>query len=200
MLANCHSQRGVTLIELLVGMVIVVILLFMGMPSFSVWLQNSQIRTAAESIQNGLQLARTEAVRRNATVRFDLTDAGGAASWSVGCVSVTANCPYPIQSKSSAEGTKNAGVGISKVAPPSPVPVTQYDSALAAGTDLPAGVSFNSFGGVLVANIGADITRIDITNVASPTARRLVTIVSSGGLIRLCDPAISIASNPQGCS
>lgn len=195
-----RRSRGVTLVELVIGIAIVGMLLIMGLPSFGTWLQNSQIRTAAESIQNGLQLARAEAVRRNATVRFDLTDAGGAASWSVGCVSVTATCPYPIQSKSGAEGTGNARVGIGTTTPPSPVPATQYDAALAAGAGLAAGVSFNSMGRVPAANIGTDITRIDITNAASSTARRLVLVVSSGGLIRLCDPALSLASNPQGCS
>lgn len=200
MLVIRRVPRGMTLVELVIGIAIVGMLMVMGLPSFSGWLQNSQIRTAAESIQNGLQLARAEAVRRNATVRFDLTDAGGAVAWSVGCVSVTAICPYPIQSRSSAEGTTNARIGISTATPPSPVPATQYGTALAAGAGLVAGVSFNSMGRVPAANVGTDITRIDITNVAAAAARRLVVIVTSGGMIRLCDPAISITGNPQGCS
>ena len=59
--------------ELLIGIAIIGILLALAAPNFAVWIQNSKIRTAAESIQNGLQLARAEAVRRNAQVRFQLT-------------------------------------------------------------------------------------------------------------------------------
>ena len=60
-------QRGLTLIELMIGVVITGILLAMGVPSFASWLQSSQIRTAAGSILDGLQLAHAEAIRRNTT-------------------------------------------------------------------------------------------------------------------------------------
>ena len=61
------------MIELMVGIAIVAVLFAMASPSFGVWIKNSQIRTSAEAIQNGLMLARSEAVRRNTTVRFQLT-------------------------------------------------------------------------------------------------------------------------------
>jgi type IV fimbrial biogenesis protein FimT len=44
------------------------ILLALAMPGFSNWLRNARVRTTAESVQNGLQLARAEAVRRNTPV------------------------------------------------------------------------------------------------------------------------------------
>ena len=194
------QQCGVTLVELMIGITIVSILLMMGAPAFNLWIQNTQNRTAAESILNGLQLARAESVRRNAIVRFDLTDATGLVTWNVGCVTVTADCPATIQSRPAAEGSVQARVGISTDAMPLPTPTGHFGTAIAAGTGLAAGVSFNGLGRVPNTNIGTDITRIDITNAAINDARRFVVIVGTGGQIRMCDPALAFADNPQGCS
>lgn len=193
-------QVGVSLIELMIGIVIVSLLMVMGAPSFSLWIQNTQVRTAAESIQNGLQIARAEAVRRNANVRFNLTDAGGTVAWSVDCVTVTADCPAGIQTRSGGEGGANARVGVSVAALPSPIPANHFNTAIVSGTGLPAGVTFDGIGRVPVANVGADISRVDITNAARADARRMVVIIGAGGQTRMCDPAIALATNPQGCS
>ncbi|HEY9379822.1 MAG TPA: GspH/FimT family pseudopilin, partial [Burkholderiales bacterium] len=69
-----HHQRGFSLIELMIGLTLVAMLLTFGMPSFTVWLQNTRIRSAAEALQSGLQLARAEAVRRNTSTVFTLTN------------------------------------------------------------------------------------------------------------------------------
>jgi type IV fimbrial biogenesis protein FimT len=191
-------QRGVTLIELMIGIAIVAMLLVMGAPSFSMWIQNSQNRAAAESILNGLQLARNEAVRRNTAVRFDLADATGLVVWNVGCGTVTASCPATIQSHPAAEGSANARVGISVTPIPVPTPTNQFSTAIAAGTELPGGVSFDGLGRVV--DVNNDIARVDITNAVSSSARRYVVMIGAGGLIRMCDPALVFASNSQGCS
>ncbi len=193
-----QRQPGVTLIELMIGIAIMAILLAAGMPSFTEWIQNTQVRTAAESLLNGLQTARNEAVRRNTNVRFDLTDTGGLVVWKVGCVTATTDCPATMQSRVGTEGGGNARVGVSTAAPVLPAPA--YTAAIASGSGLPAGVTFNGLGAIPSLNIGTDITRIDITNVAYASARRLVIIVGSGGLIRMCDPLLALAANPQGCS
>lgn len=65
-------QRGISLIEMIVVIAMLGIVLAAGAPAFDTWMANSQIRGTAESIQNGLQLARAEAVRRNASVGFEL--------------------------------------------------------------------------------------------------------------------------------
>jgi type IV fimbrial biogenesis protein FimT len=188
-----RKQAGVSLIELMIGIVIVSLLLVMGAPSFSLWIQNTQTRAAAESILNGLQIARTEAVRRNANVRFSLTDATGGAAWSVDCVNVTSDCPAGIQSRSAGEGGTNARAGIA-------VAVGALETPLAAGTALPAGVTFDGLGRVPSANIGTDITRIDVTNAVAADVRRMVILVGTGGQTRMCDPALALATNPQGCA
>jgi len=200
------KQSGVTLIELMIGIAIVALLMVIGAPSFSLWIQNTQTRTAAESIQNGLQIARTEAVRRNANVRFNLTDAGGMVAWTV-CLNVTASpcaAADTVQSRSGSEGGVNARAGISVAALPSPIPAGHFNTALAAGASLPAGVTFNGMGRVPALNPDGtvnndDITRIDVTNV-NAGVRRMVIVIGTGGQTRMCDPAIALAANPQGCS
>jgi type IV fimbrial biogenesis protein FimT len=194
-----QRQHGVTLLELMIGLVMLAILLGMGVPSFIEWIRNTQNRTAAESVLNGLQLARTEAVRRNTPVRFTLTDATGRVAWTVGCVTPTTNCPADIQTRPAAEGSVQARVGVATAPIPSPIPAKSLDAPLAAGSGLVAGVTFNGIGRVPNANVGTDFTRADITSTASSAAKRYVVVVGVGGQIRMCDPTQSFPTSPQGC-
>jgi type IV fimbrial biogenesis protein FimT len=187
-----RKQHGVTLIELMIGIGILAFLLAVGIPSFSRWMQDAQNRTAAESVLNGLQLARMESLRRNTPVRFKLTDSTGRVAWEVGCVAVTAKCPQVIQSRNAGEGGGNARVGAGKVA-------SAYGTAITAGSGLSASVDFDGLGRAPEAGKGVEIGRIDVTNVSLAKARRYVVTVGSGGHIRMCDPALPFPSNPQGC-
>jgi len=196
-------QRGVSLIELMVGVTIVAILLAFGLPSFSAWIQNSQIRTSAESVQNGLQLARAEAVRRNTDVQFAQT----GADWTVGCTTATAGCPATIQTRSGTEGSASAVVTPSEVLP----------SGSPAGAPVFAGtVIFNGLGRVNTTSLGAgNNASFLVTNIqgncvacaagstwsdcpATPGQMRcLRVLVSTGGQVRMCDPALAGAAMPN---
>jgi type IV fimbrial biogenesis protein FimT len=200
-----RRQQGVTLLELMMSIVLLGLLLAMGLPSFSSWIRDTHNRTAAESVLNGLQLARNEAVRRNTLVRFTLTDAEGKVSWNVGCVNASATCPATIQSRPAADGSNQARIGVNTDPIASPAPAGLFDTPLAAGSGIDtsapgSGVTFNGFGRVPSGNVGDDITRADVTNVASTSARRYVVLVGTGGQIRMCDPKRSFSSDPQGCS
>ena len=195
-----HRQRGVTLLELMITLIIVALALALGIPSFVEWMQNTQNRTAAESVLNGLQLARTEAVRRNAIVRFSLTDNQGRVAWTVGCVNVTPECPATIQSRPAAEGGGVSRVYVSTDPIPAPTPPGYFGAALGPSQDPLSGVSFNGLGRVPENNAGTDITRADVLIPAKPDGRRYVVVVGVGGQGRMCDPTLPFASNPQGCS
>ena len=195
-----RRQRGVTLLELMLALVLLALLLAMGVPAFTEWIRNTQNRTAAESVLNGLQLARNEAVRRNTVVRFRLTDSNGTVAWTVGCAVSTTTCPAVIQSRPAAEGSVMARVGVSATAIPLPTPAGHFSTAITAGSGLAAGVSFNGLGRVPNTNVGTDFTRADITNVNTASARRYVVVIGAGGQIRMCDPSLAFATNPQGCS
>jgi type IV fimbrial biogenesis protein FimT len=51
-------QAGFTLVEMMIAIAIFALLVLAALPEFRIWMQNTQIRTAAEGILNGLQFAR----------------------------------------------------------------------------------------------------------------------------------------------
>ena len=120
---RCKARHGFTLIELLTVIVLFALLITFGVPSWVDWLQNSQVRTAAESISNGLQLARADAVRRNTRVIFQLTGTAtsGTSEWGVAANVDTANADFEVavQTRSSAD-TPNARIGVSTAMQPDP--------------------------------------------------------------------------------
>ena len=199
MLISRVPERGVTLIELMIGLAIVALVLFVAVPSFGIFLQNSQIRNAAGSALNGLQLARNEAIRRNTPVRFqfvsDLTASctlsTTSLAWVVSQADPTGACDTPasdtvapqiVQSRSATEGTSNARVTVT-------------------------GGSTVVFTGLGRAQAGG-ITQIDVTNTSGTclyvdptngTMRCMRVVVSSGGQARMCDPKVTAATDPRKC-
>lgn len=197
MLSARDNQRGMTLIELMIAIAILGVLLVMGAPAFSTWIQSSQVRTAAQSIADGLQLARAEAVHRNAPVRFSLTSAAGLVDWEV-CSTAATPCPTAniIQRRSNTEGTPNARVGVYEDGDGNNP--AAYTTVVAAGNELPTHVTFNGLGRT-VSDGSDDTVRIDVTNAANANARRLIVLISSpGGQTRMCDPGLP-STDPQGC-
>jgi type IV fimbrial biogenesis protein FimT len=196
-----QKERGVTLIELVVVVAIIAITLGLGAPSFNTYIQNRHIRNAAEAIQNGLNLARTEAVRRNVLVKFVL---GTGSSWTIGCSTAVTDsdadgvddCPASIQAYGGA-GATNASVATSEVAAASGDVVG--DGAFTSTLE------FNGVGRVSASKLAAgDLALFDISNPSGGSCASagpmqcLRVVVSSGGEIRMCDPSRS-SSDPQGC-
>ncbi|MGW8392841.1 GspH/FimT family pseudopilin [Pseudoduganella sp. HUAS MS19] len=195
-----RRQQGVTLIELMIGIAILAGMLAMGIPAFSGWIRDTQVRTAAESILNGLQTARAEAVRRNTIVRFMLTDKDGQVSWTVGCPTVTATCPATIQTRPAEESGTLAKVTVSATPLPVPAPAGYFSAQISDVGELPAEVNFDAMGRVYTPPAGALFTRADVTSTASGEARRYVVVIGTGGQIRMCDPKMAFATDPRGCS
>lgn len=75
-------QKGFTLIELMVTLVVLGILLSLGAPSFTAWIRDSRIDGIAQNTAAALKLARSEAVTRQAVV---------TVNWSDGDIYVDAN-------------------------------------------------------------------------------------------------------------
>lgn len=62
------GNRGFTLVELVVTMLVVVILVTIGGPSFSATLEQMRVRKTAEFLEQLINTARSEALRRNTNV------------------------------------------------------------------------------------------------------------------------------------
>ncbi|WP_108470881.1 GspH/FimT family pseudopilin [Rhodanobacter thiooxydans] len=76
-------SHGFTLIEMLVTLAIFAVLLMIAIPSMRPFLQSQSVKNASMDINSTVALARSEAIKRNATV--DVT-ANNAADWSQGWV------------------------------------------------------------------------------------------------------------------
>lgn len=193
-----------SLIELLIGLAIMGLLIMIGLPNMATWLQNSKIRTAGETMLAGLTLARTEAVRRNQVVRFQMVNnltsacvvSTAGTDWVVSLDDVTGACdeapseaaaPRIIQTRSGSEGTTGVVV-----------------AAATAGI-----VHFNGLGRVTSPGGAANMTQLAISNPVGGACenpdgsggpmRCLRINISIGGEARMCDPAVSDASDPRIC-
>ncbi|SHL72866.1 GspH/FimT family pseudopilin [Rhodanobacter sp. OK091] len=76
-------SHGFTLIEMLVTLAVFAVLLMIAIPSMRPFLQSQGVKNASMDISSTVALARSEAIKRNATV--DVT-ANNATDWSQGWV------------------------------------------------------------------------------------------------------------------
>jgi type IV fimbrial biogenesis protein FimT len=79
------KSRGFTLVEVMVVITISVILVAMALPSFRTMIRSSEISSATNSVVAGLDVARSEAIRRNTVVT--MCRSTDAASPNPGCSS-----------------------------------------------------------------------------------------------------------------
>jgi type IV fimbrial biogenesis protein FimT len=169
-----RRQAGFTLIELIVVVTVLAFLMALALPSYRAWIHNSQIRTAAESILNGLQTARAEAVRSNLMTEFDLAADSG---WSIKSMPAGA----VIQSRSGAEGTAKTSLAMQP-----------------AGA---ASITFNGMGWIATNDDGSpSITQVDVTStvISGSEARPLRVVITPGGSVKMCDPQVP-AGDPRVC-
>jgi type IV fimbrial biogenesis protein FimT len=177
MLMTNSRQSGFSLIELMVTLSIIAILASVAFPSYHQLIANTQIRSVTESIRNGLQVARAEAVKRNATVSFTLNN---NTSWTVGCPIVNANCPAIIQAKPAKEGSSSTVT----------LAITDANT-----------VSFTNLGTIDL-TIPVYLKKVNVDNSSIPAAdsKDLQVNIGAGGLVRVCDPNVTVVTNSSYCS
>jgi type IV fimbrial biogenesis protein FimT len=78
---GASPQRGLTLLELVITLAVLGLAAALAAPDFGRHIANYRVRATADAIVNGLNQARAEAARRNATVRFALASSG--SGWEV---------------------------------------------------------------------------------------------------------------------
>ncbi|MBN9427740.1 MAG: GspH/FimT family pseudopilin [Burkholderiales bacterium] len=79
-MTSARRQSGLTLVEMAITMLIFAILVAAAAPSFTGFLANTQIRSASDSLRNGLRVAQMEAIKRNRPVELVLTDSAPTSS------------------------------------------------------------------------------------------------------------------------
>lgn len=195
-----RGMRGVSLIEIVIVMVILGLVAVAVGPEISQQLRNLQVRNAAEGLQAGLQKARSEAIARNANVRFTLVSAlssncvasSSGNSWIVSLDDPSGKCnqgasatdaPRIIAVQSGADGSTLAAV----VATRSNLSTPE------------SSITFNGFGRPVDAN---QLARIVVSSTVSPADHRSYRLdVSPIGSVRMCDPKVSTSSDdPRRCT
>ena len=73
-------QRGFTLVELLVTLAVTVVLMALAAPTFRTLLLKRTVQAAADALVSDLRLARSEAIKRSATVSVCSSADGAACS------------------------------------------------------------------------------------------------------------------------
>lgn len=168
------AAAGFSLVELLTALGVSAILVAIAVPTMRSFIENSRIRAASESLQNGLSLARNEAVRRNQRVEF-VTQATGWVVRVPGTVT-------PLHEATGREGRGGLTLTIAPVAADR--------------------ITFDSFGRTIAnADGSAALTQIDIVSTNPPSSgnyRPLRLQFQATGVARLCNPAVG-AGNPAVC-
>jgi type IV fimbrial biogenesis protein FimT len=198
MRTSSSHQRGFSLIEIAVTLVVLSLLIFATAPGIGVAITNARMRSVADSIQVGLQSARMEAMRRNVVIRFEMmtqnangeidsscaADATGAA-WAVSQDAAAGACDVPFSQIAAPRisDRRAAGLGARGM-------TIQGIDATGAAASL---VVFDSLGQA----VGVGLTRIDITSNTADT-RALRVEMTNGGIVRLCEPAAG-ATDPRRC-
>lgn len=164
-----RRHAGFTLIELMVVISIIAIGAALAAPSFSQLIANYRVRSGAESMINGLNFARAEAVRRNTPVSFSLV--AGGSGWNVGLP------PLPptsvLQSRSD-----NDSQGLTVASADANTSVTFLPTGLVQG--------------------GGQLSQINVSSAVGGTNTRQINIFG-GGLIRMCDPGVTSTNDPRRC-
>jgi type IV fimbrial biogenesis protein FimT len=172
--STARAQSGFTIAELMLALAVSAILVAIAVPSMRSFIENARIRATSESIQNGLSLARNEAVRRNERIEFVALDTG----WQVR----VPGSGTPLQEASGREGRN----GLTLTFAP-----TDADR-----------ITFDSFGRTTAnADASAAITQVDIESTNPPSSgiyRPLRLQIQATGAARLCNPAVG-AGNPAVC-
>jgi type IV fimbrial biogenesis protein FimT len=192
------AQRGFSLIELAIAIAIMAILIMLGMPSFSEYMANARLGATAQSFYTGLNIARSEAIRRNSTVEFAMTNTPlGPGVENALAPDVTgrnwvvrarpnASSPYdspPIDSKTALEG----GGMPPRVTVNATAAIVTFDGL---GTATSAGGAVNT--------ISIDNPPAGLCAPAGPV-RCWDVRVSPGGQVQLCDRA-AVLGDSRACA
>lgn len=223
-------HKGFSLIELLVGLAILGVLLGLSVPLLRGWVDDARLRSQADTFIDGLNLARSEALKRNRMLRFQVVDnlGGSCALDEAGTRFVVSVFPVvttgaPVRrlcDKTADLSTSPNAAGFD----PEINPLILQTGGAAGTTSVVTGatrseVCFLNYGqlarydntsgrcttstiGSTLAEVSIDFTRPTGGScvAAGGSVRCLRVQVSRSGQVRLCDPAATDLTDPRRCA
>jgi type IV fimbrial biogenesis protein FimT len=172
MIVHNKKMEGFTLIELMVTLAIFAFLLSLAAPSFATWMADLRVRNLANSISEGVLQARSEAIRINQPVSFQLNS---DSSWSV---FVDSN--NQLINQSAKEFSQSTQVNTN-------------------GSNI---VTFDGFGSVIPNPDGSTtLNTINVTTGTNFQAVEPLNVeIGLGGVVLVCDPQVTSSTDPRYCS
>jgi type IV fimbrial biogenesis protein FimT len=191
------------MIEMIATMTIFALLVALTVPTMRTWVANAKVRAVAESLQNGIRLAQTEALRRGRQVVFALTSTAnpqaGFTGSTVGNYWAAQTIPIDPSESAVLVGSGPVTAGGSTVTVMGPPVALCFNSVGRQVTQTSTGVP----GVVCIAPIVAMYGGVTMWTyvVSQAQADHSLTVeVALGGQIHLCDPSQALsATNPYGC-
>lgn len=223
-------SKGFSLIELLVSLAILGVLLGLAVPMLRGWVDDARLRNQADAFVDGLNQARSEALRRNRMLRFQIVDnlssscaldeAGSRFVVSVFPVVTTGAPVFRLCDKAADLTTSPNDAGFNPETNPLILQTGGADGTTSVLTGATRSeVCFLNYGQLArydnvtdrcTANtVGSNLTEvsIDFTRpqsglcaAAGGPVRCLRVQISRSGQVRLCDPAASDVNDPRRCT
>ena len=200
-----RKQGGFSLVELMVTVTLIAFLVMLAIPSFSQWIANARLRSAAEEVVNGVRMAQAEAMRRNRTVAFVLTNStlglnakpvANGSNWYVQALPL-------LGSASSLQAVQSDYVQGSTFATTNQITITNANAMLCFGTlGSVVAIQATAANNVIGSSTSTACTAGAQTYVLSSNSadRSFKVTVSAGGQVRMCDNSkVLSATNPDGC-
>jgi type IV fimbrial biogenesis protein FimT len=183
-------HKGFTLIEAVVTVSVMALLMALMAPSMAEWIRSTHVRNLSESLQDGLQKARMEALKRNKVVTFWLVTsnssgllddtcalATNSGSWVISLEDPSSLCSHAPSATAAPQIVEAYGAGNNAASISVQALASDYSTAASS-------VSFNGFGQTVPS--ATSLAFIKVTHTQSG-ARRLRVSISPAGAVRMCD-------------
>lgn len=199
--------RGFSIIEIAVTLTVLALLLMAAAPSMGEWMRGAKLRNQGESVLNGIQAARNEAVRRNIDVTFWLVSNNTATAMNNNCALSSTGNGWVV-SRNDPAGACGATPS-SSVAPMIVATRILGDGGAGAGvrglqadgSTAATSITFDGLGRAVQRPTAAEnLRRVAIAYATSQAGDRPLQIdVDASGGVRLCDTTVTDAGDPRAC-